>query len=66
MADSCVYLQPLKQQAHIPIENKTRPGSAGLSSGQLRDTGNNGSGWYGAEMGVEERALLRRRIKMKH
>lgn len=66
MADSCVYLQALKQQAHIPTENKTRLGLAGLSSGQRKDAGNNGSGWYGAGMGVEERALLRRRIKMKH
>lgn len=41
-------------------QNKT-----GLSSGQLKDLANKGSGWREAEMGVEQRALLRRRIKMK-
>lgn len=41
-------------------QNKT-----GLSSGQLKDLANMGSGWCEAEMGVEQRALLRQRIKMK-
>lgn len=56
MADSCVYLQPQKQQAHIPTENTTQ---RGFHLGSSENTANNGSGWYGAEMGVEQRALLR-------
>lgn len=67
MEDRCVYLQAEKQPAHTGADSAARrPGSARLSSGRRGDGGNNGGGWYGARVGVEQRALLQQRIKMKH